>query len=178
MVSYAQTMIYKHYTENKRSSNMNPTKAGDGLICTNNDLQNTTQRTKDRLTRPLKLGMVSYAQTMIYKHSTENKRSSNTNPTKDGYGLICTNNDLQSTTQRTKDRVTRTPLMLGMVSYAQTMIYKHSTENKRSSNTNPTKMEMVSYAQTMIYKTLHREKRSSNTNLTKAGDGLICLGRC
>jgi hypothetical protein len=141
----------KHYTENKRSSNTNPTKDGDGLICTNNDLQNTTQRTKDRLTRtPLKLGMVSYAQTMIYKHSTENKRSSNTNPTKDGYGLICTNNDLQSTTQRTKDRVTRTPLMLGMVSYAQTMIYK----------------------------TLHREKRSSNTNLTKAGDGLICLGRC
>jgi hypothetical protein len=63
--------------------------------------------------------------------------------------------------------------MLGMVSYAQTMIYKHSTENKRSSNTNPTKMEMVSYAQTMIYKTLHREKRSSNTNLTKAGDAYL-----
>jgi hypothetical protein len=25
---------------------MNPTKAGDGLICTNNDLQNSTWRTK------------------------------------------------------------------------------------------------------------------------------------
>ena len=43
---------------------------------TNNDLQNTTQKTKDRVTRtPLK-----------------------------------TNNDLQNTTQKTKDRVTRTPL--------------------------------------------------------------------
>jgi hypothetical protein len=65
--------------ENKRSSNTNPTKAGDGLICTNNDLQNTTQRTKDRVTRtPLKLGMVSYAQTMIYKtlHGEQNAQDS------------------------------------------------------------------------------------------------------
>ena len=124
MVSYAQTMIYKTLHREQKSSNTNPTKPGCGLICTNNDLQNTTQRTHDRGTRtPLKLGMVSYAQTMIYKTLHREQKSSNTNPTKPGCGLICTNNDLQNTTQRTHDRGTRTPLKLGMVSYAQTMIY-------------------------------------------------------
>jgi uncharacterized membrane protein YgaE (UPF0421/DUF939 family) len=49
---------------------------GVRVALTNNNLQNTTQKTKDKATRtPLK-----------------------------------TNNDLQNTTQKTKDRATRTPL--------------------------------------------------------------------
>ena len=97
---------------------------------TNNDLQNTTQKTKDRATRtPLK---------------TNNDLQNTTQKTKDRATRtsLKTNNDLQNTTQKTKDRATRTSLK-------QTMIYKTMANRK---------------VQTTMYKTLHRKQRSSNTN--------------
>ena len=51
-----------------------------------------------------------------------------------------TNNDLQNTTQKTKDRVTRTPL-------------SHRLKKERQYNG----QKKVTTRQTMIYKTLHRK---------------------
>ena len=71
---------------------------------TNNELQNTTQKTKDQATQtPLK---------------TNNDLQNTTEKTKDRATRtpLKTNNDLQNTTQKAKDRATRTPF--------KTMIYK------------------------------------------------------
>ena len=93
----------KHYTENKRLTNTNPTITQTTIYKTlhrklkidqhepnyhsNNHLQNTTQKTKDWPTQtPLSLKQPST------KHYTENKRLTNTNP------IITQNNHLQNTT--------------------------------------------------------------------------------
>jgi hypothetical protein len=104
--------------ENNRSTNTNPTKTGDGLICKNNDLQNTKaipSFSGVHVARSFVLCVVFCRSLFLHmrpspalvgfvlldllfsmtKHYTENKRPSNTNPTKAGDGLICTNNDLQ-----------------------------------------------------------------------------------
>ena len=87
---------------------------------TNNDLQNTTQKTKDWATRT----------------------------------SLKTNNDLQNTTQKTKDWATRTSL---------------KTNNDLQNTTQKTKdwATRTSLKQTMIYKTLHRKLKIEQQNLTK-----------
>ena len=106
----------KHYTENKRLTNTNPTITQTTIYKTlhrkqkidqhkpqdhsSNHLQNTTQKTKDWPTRT----QLSLKQPST-KHYTENKRLTNTNPTH-------SNNHLQNTTQKTKDWPTRTQLSL------------------------------------------------------------------
>ena len=87
-----------------------------------NDLQNTTQKTKDRATRtPL-------------SHRLKKERQYN------GQKKGTTNNDLQNTTQKTKDRATRTPL-------------SHRLKKERQYNG----QKKGTTRQTMIYKTLHRK---------------------
>ena len=119
----------KHYTENKRLTNTNPTITQTTIYKTlhrkqyndqhkphdhsNNHLQNTTQKIKDWPTR---------TQLSLKQPST-------------------------NTTQKTKDWPTRTQLSLKQPST------KHYTENKRLTNTNPT------ITQTTIYKTLHRKQK-------------------
>ena len=140
----------KHYTENKRLTNTNPTITQTTIYKTlhrklkidqhepnyhsNNHLQNTTQKTKDWPTQtPLSLKQPST------KHYTENKRLTNTNPTITQTTIYKTlhskqkidqhepnyhsNNHLQNTTQKTKDWPTRTQLSLKQPST------KHYTEN-------------------------------------------------
>ena len=155
----------KHYTENKRLTNTNPTITQTTIYKTlhrklkidqhepnyhsNNHLQNTTQKTKDWPTQtPLSLKQPST------KHYTENKRKpnyhsnnhlQNTTQIDQHEPNYHSNNHLQNTTQKTKDWPTRTQLSLKQPST------KHYTENKRLTNTNPT------ITQTTIYKTLHRK---------------------
>jgi hypothetical protein len=83
--------------------------SGFVLLKTNNNLQNTTQKTKDRATRTLQ--------------KTNNNLQNTTQKTKDGSTRtpLKTNNDLQNTTQKTKDGATRT---LQSTNIRQTMIYK------------------------------------------------------
>ena len=140
----------KHYTENKRLTNTNPTITQTTIYKTlhrklkidqhepnyhsNNHLQNTTQKTKDWPTQtPLSLKQPST------KHYTENKRLTNTNPIITQTTIYKTlhikqkidqhepnyhsNNHLQNTTQKTKDWPTRTQLSLKQPST------KHYTEN-------------------------------------------------
>ena len=120
----------KHYTENKRLTNTNPTITQTTIYKTlhrklkidqhepnyhsNNHLQNTTQKTKDWPTQ---------TQLSLKQPSTKHY------------------------TQKTKDWPTQTPLSLKQPST------KHYTENKRLTNTNPT------ITQTTIYKTLHRKQK-------------------
>jgi hypothetical protein len=67
---------------------------------TNNDLQSTTQKTKDRATlTPLKQRVNSGKQFLLHKDRQHNGQ-------KNKYKR--TNNDLQNTTQKTKDRATLT----------------------------------------------------------------------
>ena len=85
-----------------------------------NDLQNTTQKTKDRATRtPL-------------SHRLKKERQYNGQKKKD--------NHLQNTTQKTKDRATQTPL-------------SHRLKKERQYNG----QKKGTKRQTMIYKTLHRK---------------------
>ena len=142
----------KHYRENKRLTNTNPTITQTTIYKTlhrkqkidqnepnyhsNNHLQNTTQKTKDWPTRT----QLSLKQPST-KHYTENKILTNTNP------HYHSNNHLQNITQKTKDWPTRTQLSLKQPST------KHYTENKTLTNTNPT------ITQTTIYKTLHRKQK-------------------
>ena len=140
----------KHYKENKRLTNTNPTITQTTIYKTlhrklkidqhkphyhsNNHLQNITQKTKDWPTRT----QLSLKQPST-KHYTVNKRLTNTNPTITQTTIYKTlqrkqkidqhepnyhsNNHLQNITQKTKDWPTRTQLSLKQPST------KHYTEN-------------------------------------------------
>ena len=94
---------------------------------TNNDLQNTTQKARDKQWST-KHHTERKGQTMIYKaphrkQGTNNDLQNTTQKTKDWatWTPLKTNNDLQNITQKTLDRATLTPQSTNI---RQTMIFK------------------------------------------------------
>ena len=140
----------KHYTENKRLTNTNPTITQTTIYKTLHRKQNIDQHEPHDHSN-------NHLQTLHRKLKIDQHEPN-----------YHSNNHLQNTTQKTKDWPTQTQLSLKHPStkhYTEnktltntnptitqtTISTKHYTENKRLTNTNPT------ITQTTIYKTLHRK---------------------